>query len=154
MMKYGLLLVALAVGCSGDKSPPGPDRDALAQTIAKNRAMWAESGSQNYRFNFQRTCFCLPEYTREAVLDVADRAIIAATYADDGIAVKDDLDDRYATVDELFALLEEAVAIGAVQIDVVFDAELGYLTSFFIDYDQGIADDEQWIAVSKLLLSP
>jgi len=154
MIKYGLLLAVLAVGCSGVESPSGPDLGVLARTIADNRVMWAEKGSQNYRFNFQRTCECLPEYTREAVLEVADGAIIAATYADDGIAVEGDLDDRYATVDELFALLDEAVATGAVQIDVVFDAALGYPKRLFIDYDQRIADEEQSIAASKLLLSP
>lgn len=88
------------------------------------------------------------------MLDVADGAIIAASYADDGIAVEGDLDDRYATVDELFVFMEDAVAAGAVQLDVVFDAELGYPTSLFIDYAPGIADEEQWIAGTNLLLSP
>ena len=84
---------------------------------------------------------CLPDYTREVVLEVADGAIIFATYADDGIAVEGDLDDRYATVDELFALLQEAVATGAVQIVVVFDATLGYPKRLIIDYDQRIPDE-------------
>ena len=51
--------------------------------------------------------------SREAVVEVAQEAIFAATYADDGAAVDADLNDRYDTVDDFFAFLEEAVVSGA-----------------------------------------
>ena len=53
-----------------------------------------------------------------------------------------DLNDRYDTVDELFALLEEAVVSGAVQIDVDFDPVWGYPVSLYIGQDRRIADEE------------
>ena len=51
--------------------------------------------------------------SREAVVEVAQEAIFPATYADDGAAVDADLNDRYDTVDDFFAFLEEAVVSGA-----------------------------------------
>jgi hypothetical protein len=53
-----------------------------------------------------------------------------------------DLNDRYDTVDEFFALLEEAVVSGAVQIDVDFDPVWGYPVSLYIGQDWRIADEE------------
>jgi hypothetical protein len=136
------------------KPEPGPDHAALALTLTENRVRWDESGSASYQFNFQRSCFCLRDYTREAVVQVEEGAIVAATYADDDTAVDADLNDRYDTIDELFALLEEAIATGAVQIDVEFDAALGYPTRLYIDRDRRIADEEQWIEASAVVLSP
>jgi hypothetical protein len=128
--------------------PPGPpvepkhaktDHAVLAVTLEENKPKWRANGSENYHFNFQRSCFCLRDFTREAVVEVAQRAIFAATYADDGAAVDADLNDSYDTVDELFALLEEAVVSGAVQIDAEFDPILGYPVSLYIDQDRRIA---------------
>ena len=72
----------------------------------------------------------------------AEGAIVAATYADGGAVVDADLNDRYDTVDEFFALLEEAVVSGAVQIDVDFDPVWGYPVSLYIGQDWRIADEE------------
>lgn len=134
--------------------PGKTDHSALAQTLAENRTKWNELGAANYQFNFARSCFCLRDYTREAVVQVANGAIVAATYADDGVAVAADLNDRYDTIDEIFALLAAAVAAGAVQIDVEFDPVLGYPTSLYIDHDRRIADEEQSIAASGVVLNP
>ena len=128
--------------------PPGPpvepkhaktDHAVLAVALEENKPKWRANGSENYHFNFQRSCFCLRDFTREAVVEVAQGAIFAVTYADDGGAVDADLNDSYDTVDELFALLEEAVVSGAVQIDAEFDPILGYPVSLYIDQDRRIA---------------
>ncbi len=144
------------------KLPPGPpvepkpaktDHAVLAVTLEENKLKWRANGSENYRFNFQCSCFCLRDDTREAVVEVAQGAIFVATYAGDGAAVDADLNDRYDTVDELFALLEEAVVSGAVQIDAEFDPILGCPVSLYIDQDRRIADEEQWIAALDVVLS-
>ena len=134
--------------------PDKVDHAALAMTLEENRLKWQANATANYRFNFQRGCFCLRDYTREAVVEVAEGAIVAAAYADDGVAVEADLNDRYDTIDELFALLQQAVVSGAVQIDVEFDPVLGYPTNLYIDQDRRIADEEQWIAASGVVLEP
>jgi len=42
------------------------------------------------------------------VVEVAQEAIFAATYADDGAAVDADLNDRYDTVDDFFCVFGRA----------------------------------------------
>ena len=99
------------------KLPPGPpvepkpaktDHAVLAVTLEENKLKWRANGSENYHFNFRRSCFCLRDFTREAVVEVAQRAIFAATYADDGAAVDADLNDRYDTVDDFFCVFGRA----------------------------------------------
>ena len=153
MIKYGLLLAILAVGCAETKTPTELEQGMIPQRLAENRATWAKNGSPNYQFNFQRSCFCIPDYTREVGIIVVNGAIVAAHYTDNGLSVEDDFFGSYNTIDELFVLLEEAVNTGAAQIDVEFDAVLGYPTNLFIDQDRHIADEEQWIAASKVVLN-
>ena len=57
---------------------------------------------------------------------------------------------RFGTVDDLFAMLQDAIDGGAVSITVEYERQLGYPTTAFIDYDALIADEEQGFAVSEL----
>ena len=68
----------------GPKPPMGekPDHSKLATLLAENRAKWAAQGAAEYTFNFSRSCFCLPDYRREATLAVASGQINSATYVD------------------------------------------------------------------------
>lgn len=166
MIEYGLILMAFVAGCSGLNSvsivppeqpaKPKPDKvdhTTLAATLEENKLKWQANKATNYSFNFQRSCFCERDYTRKAVVQVAEGVIVAASYADDGTVVDMKLKDRYHTIEELFALLARAVAAGAAQIDVEFDTILGYPTSLYIDQDRRIGDDEQWIVASDVLLN-
>ncbi|MEE2874249.1 MAG: DUF6174 domain-containing protein [Candidatus Latescibacterota bacterium] len=70
--------------------------------------------------------------SREAVVEVAQEAIFAATYADDGAAVDADLNDRYDTVDDFFLRFWKSPSL-AVQIDAEFDPIVGYPVRLCID---------------------
>ena len=138
----------------GAKPPAGekPDHSKLAALLAENSAKWAAQGAAEYRFNFSRSCFCLPDYTREATLAVASGQIGSATYVDDGAVVADEVVRSYKTIEGLFAAIDEAIATGAAQIDVEFDAELGFPAKVFIDQDFRIADEEAWYSAGKVVL--
>lgn len=139
----------------GPKPPVGekPDHSKLATLVAENRAKWAAQGAAEYTFNFSRSCFCLPDYTREATLGVAAGQINSATYVDDGAVVADEVVREYKTIEGLFAAIEGAIATGAAQIDVEFDAELGFPSKVFIDEDFRIADEEAWYSAGKVIIS-
>ncbi len=58
-------------GGSRGKLPPGPpvetkpaktDHAVLAVTFEENKQKWRANGSENYHFNFRRSCFYLREY--------------------------------------------------------------------------------------------
>ena len=137
------------------KPPMGekPDHSKLATLLAENRAKWAAQGAADYTFNFSRSCFCLPDYRREATLAVASGQINSATYVDDGTVVAGEVVRSYKTIEGLFAAIEGAIAMGAAQIDVEFDADMGFPAKVFIDEDFRIADEEAWYSAGKVIIS-
>jgi hypothetical protein len=139
----------------GPKPPMGekPDHSKLATLLAENRAKWAAQGAADYTFNFSRSCFCLPDYRREATLAVASGQINSATYVDDGTVVAGEVVRSYKTIEGLFAAIEGAIAMGAAQIDVEFDADMGFPAKVFIDEDFRIADEEAWYSAGKVIIS-
>lgn len=139
----------------GPKPPMGekPDHSKLATLLAENRAKWAAQGAAEYTFNFSRSCFCLPDYRREATLAVASGQINSATYVDDGTVVAGEVVRSYKTIEGLFAAIEGAIAMGAAQIDVEFDADMGFPAKVFIDEDLRIADEEAWYSAGKVIIS-
>ena len=139
----------------GPKPPMGekPDHSKLAMLLAENRAKWAAQGAADYTFNFSRSCFCLPDYRREATLAVASGQINSATYVDDGTVVAGEVVRSYKTIEGLFAAIEGAIAMGAAQIDVEFDADMGFPAKVFIDEDLRIADEDAWYSAGKVIIS-
>jgi hypothetical protein len=127
-----------------------PKYAALKAALARNRARWQALEAENYRFEFQRLCFCPPEYTRPALLKVESGAITSAEYADDGKAVSQQVQEHYRTVEGLFEEIEKAIAQKAAQIEVRYDAQSGMPTSIYIDQDQLIADEEQHFVAGRL----
>lgn len=136
-----------------DPKPLDPDSPIVA-ALAENRAKWQELGSPDYTFNFQRVCFCLRDFTRQAVLTVEAGRITTAVFADTGEAVGELIDptDAYYTIDQLFAQIDEATQQGAEIISVEYDEELGYPTDLFIDFSTGIADEEFTVTATNLQL--
>ena len=81
---------------------------------------------------------------------VAEGSIVEMHYADDGKAVEEARWGSYETVEVLLALIEQAIAADAAQIDTQFDSTLGYPTNLYIDRDLRIADEEIGIADSRM----
>ncbi|MFT7693722.1 MAG: hypothetical protein ACI8P2_002351 [Candidatus Latescibacterota bacterium] len=138
----------------GTKPPVGekPDHSKLTVLLAENRAKWATQSVAEYTFNFSRSCFCLPDYRREAVLAISSGQISSATYVDDGAAVAVEVVRSYKTIEGLFSAIDEAITTGAAQIDVEFDADLGFPAKVFIDQDFRIADEEASYSAGKVVL--
>ena len=62
------------------------------------------------------------------------------------------LPERFVTVEELFALLQDAVRRKAARIEVSYDERYGYPTELFIDYDERMADEETRFVMSGFTL--
>lgn len=153
-----------AGGLRGEQPRPGlgekprpetgdqPDYTVLKATLAENRARWETAAAQNYRFCFQRSCFCLPDFRRAVDLTVSDGRIDAAEFADTGEAVAPEHFDRYETIGSLFDLIAGAIDEGAARIDAEFDRELGYPVRLYIDRHLTMADEEQEFEVRELVV--
>jgi hypothetical protein len=126
----------------------GIDYKDLAAGLEKNNRKWDEHGIDFYQFRFQRSCYCVADYRREALVRVRDGAIEYAEYTDNGEVVAPEAFDRFLTLEDLFARIAAAIDGQAAKIDVSYDPEYGYPTWVFIDHSLSMADEEQQYEVS------
>ena len=142
----GLLLAAAC----GDATRP----DALGG-FELNHAKWLDKGPASYAYEFRRSCFCLPAAVEPVRITVANGQVqgVVSVTTGDPIAPTDV--DRFfrITIDSLFGRLAAAIREGADDIDVTYDAVLGYPRQIYIDYDFGFADDELGLSAS-VVVSP
>jgi hypothetical protein len=139
-----LALVLFLPGCSGAIS--GPD---LRNELETNRNRWQSVGFADYTYRVDRACFC--GFAGLAEIEVRNSVIVAVTQVHDGSAVEPEFFQFYDTVEDLFDLIEDAIAREPQVLNVEYDAQLGYPTSIELDYAFNVADDELTVTVSGLM---
>src|SRR5690554_3915691 len=101
----GLVALSVAAACSAGGSPSGPVVD-----VASARAAWSDAGIGDYRYDFDRQCFCLPAAVEPVTVEVRDGRVAAVTSRRTGDPVESSGNVVWYTIEELFALIEEAKA--------------------------------------------
>jgi hypothetical protein len=91
---------------------------------------------------FRAVCYCGAEFTDLVIVDVADDSIASVLVKETGLPVRYMPIDAWLTVEELFDAIERAHEHDAHQLDVTYDADLGYPDFIFIDRDEMAIDDE------------
>ena len=136
-----LTLVLVLAACSAGGSE-----------FERNQRIWQDSGITHYRFNLSISCFCAFRDQMPLSVEVRDGQIIAMA-ASDGILVLD-TDPNYpffaphATIDQLFADIDEAYKSGADSVTVTYDPTYGFPSEIAIDPSQQMADEEMYYSVS------
>jgi hypothetical protein len=131
---------------------PVPTPARLQQQLNQNRELWDSQGWQDYRMEFQWSCFCVIEYVSPVVVTVSGGDNIdAVVFAENGQPVGELISDGYETVDGLFDLIQDAIDRNAFSISVEYHPELGYPISASIDYDQMMADEERGFVVTSVV---
>ena len=127
---------------------------ALALTqgeLDASRNLWNMSGSTDYDYFMQRSCFCQEDFIRPGLVQVRSEVITAVTDAE----TLQPLDPQlFLTVDGLFDELQAAIDIPAFDIRAQFESTYGYPTSFSIDFVENIADDEVAYTARELRIVP
>ena len=125
---------------------------ALADTqkeLNENKQKWGKSDIQDYRYQFQRTCFCPTEATRPVDITVNNGKVSDAQFANvRGEPPK----DNQQSINGLFAIIQDAIDKGR-QIEVKYDAKTGMPTEIVIDRDQMPVDGGQTITATNLQTS-
>ncbi|CAK8723146.1 Lipoprotein [Candidatus Electrothrix laxa] len=150
-MKIIQLVVLAAIvsifGCTHPMSPPStgnPDQDALNS----HRTLWKNANLSNYTYTYKRMCFCPPE--EDITVTVQYGNVNAASYYPSNNPVLPERLDDLSTVEELFQLIQKAITSEVAQLDVTYNADLGYPEHIFIDVDKQMADEEMTHLVSNL----
>ncbi len=123
------------------------DGAARESLLEEQWSRWKAAGLRTYEFEFRWNCFCVPEFTQWVRIAVVDGTLVSVRRVADGRELPSDLWPQYQTVDGLFAWLAEAFDGNAARIEVTYDAGLGYPYSGFVDYHEGMADEERGFEV-------
>lgn len=138
-------LLVLAPGCTLGSSA----EEELMEEIEVNRAVWEARRPAAYRMVLARSCFCGVEGRGPVELEVDGDSVTGRRYVAEldapvaGEPVSGELAPFFPDVDGLFELLLEAAVTGADDVTVTWDPALGFPRSFFIDYRENVADEEQ-----------
>jgi hypothetical protein len=124
----------------------------LTQTeLDMNRNLWNAQGVDDYTFFVRRSCFCLPELTRPAWVDVRNDVITNVTDAETLQSLEV---HSFPSIDDLFGELQSALDLPAYLIQAQFQASLGYPTFINIDREEILADDVTSYVVRDLTVVP
>jgi hypothetical protein len=139
MRRFAVLVAAasLAAGCSAFGLDGGTGERARLRI---NRAKWENHQIPAYRYTYRRGCFFCPGI-ESIVLEVRNQAVIAAfpESSDEPLPYHLDL---LPTVDDLFDIIESAIAQRVDLLEVEYHPVLGHPTRIAIDYGFNVADDE------------
>lgn len=132
------------------RAPPKKhDRSAyyrnLSHQLKRQQNKWYAKRLKSYRFTMQNQCFCTPNYRLPIHITVKQgRVRKAYTSAEVNVI------HRAKTINQLFAMINNAINTKAYRIDVNYHPRLGYPRSIYIDRDRRIADEEISIKVRNL----
>ena len=138
--------LALALGACG-LGPFGPS--SPADDLRAARAEWERQGISSYRYTVHRSCECLPEATAPARVEVRDGRTVSVVAATSARQVRPEAFEQYDTVEELFAVIEEAIARDPYRFSASYDERLGYPLGYSVDFDREHADDEGGLAITE-----
>lgn len=129
------------VSCS---SLAGPRAD-----LAEARVRWSQRGPSSYVMTVVRSCECTPLMTGPVMVTVQNGVVVSRTYTSSGAAVTADYASLFPAVDGLFDSIATLHREDPYDIDVSYDAALGYPVSISVDMHKDYVDDEFTVRVSS-----
>jgi hypothetical protein len=112
--------------------------------LQSNREKWDSQAIPHYRFNLSIGCFCPYFDIMPLTIEVKDGQVVSMTDVN-GQTVREEFRANFeeaATIERLFAIVEEAASGGADEVKVEYDATYGFPSSISIDYIKEAMDDE------------
>lgn len=153
---FGVALSALtalaAVSCDGSLSPSQIRGQRAELTVARQR--WAAQGPASYRYRFQYLCFCPSTAATTVEIHVRERRVVAVLDPDTRQPVRIEPGRPTPTVDDLFAVVEQAIARPVDWLDVQYDLVLGYPAVIRLDPNTRTIDEESSYFAGSLTALP
>ncbi len=121
--------------------------DVVQKNVNKAKMLWGKQNLTTYTLTQKASCYCMSEYTRPITYNVIDNSVYTdgAIYADgSGGVATGSMVPKLRTVDDAFAMIQEAIDNKSASITVVYDPILWYPISISIDRSTMIADEEQY----------
>lgn len=143
-----VMIAGLAIiGAAG-----GPLWAAGVSDLSAYRSQWTAAAIDDYEYGYNKYCECHGDSPPETRVSVRGGQVSGVRHLPANSAREIAADPRnfglYWTIDEIFDLLESAVAREA-NVRADFDRDLGYPIRFFIDYDEDLIGDEVDIRIIR-----
>jgi len=144
-----IVLAALIAGCASVVGQTSSDFD-------RAREKWQDANISHYRYELSIGCFCIFSQEMPLVIEVKDGEALSIEYKSgkEIDAASMELFQRYATIDKIFAELENAREGGADTVTVTYDDAYGYPKEVSIDFEQQAADEEIYLTISNFEALP
>jgi len=135
-------LILAAVGCGNFQQ---------GRALSRNRALWESQNISHYRFQLQVGCFCAFMDLMPLSVEVRDGQVVSLLDASGRPvpAVRLEMLERYAGIDKLFELVNQAISDKADKVMVFYDPTYGFPSQVSIDYIKRAVDDELGLQVSN-----
>lgn len=147
MFRYVFIFTAFVFTGSHLAAASELSQQELDQSLAK----WRQANSDEYIYEFQRSCFCFGDIIRKAWVHVADNDVVDVI----DVETRERLSSpSFVTVDELFEQLQESIDRPAASIRATFDSSWGYPSEVYIDLDEMMADEEVSYRTGSLVQLP
>ncbi len=128
--------------------------EAVQRELNRRYELWRAARPANYTYKFDRVCECRADLLRQAIVEVRDTTVVAATYTDSSTAVPDSSLKYYFTVEGLFTQIQIAINSLADSLYVQYDPTLHYPRVIVGDLNYLLADDELALYASELVAKP
>jgi hypothetical protein len=125
-------------------------RTTMQANLFRAQSRWDRAGVSAYTYTFETMCFCPEEIRTATDVQVLDAEIIDLSFVDPKFVDEVPFQERFKTIDELLALVQDAIDRSAASIRAEFHPELGYPVDVFIDYEAMMADEEFGFLVGDL----
>lgn len=136
-MRALIAVVLMTAGCGILE----PGASGALQDLARAQSLWVAADLSDYDLKVERSCYCPVEgWVRVQVRNGERIATVIETSGDELPAQPAATD--HPTVEELFALVADAIDAGAAEVRVTYHAVLGYPVELWIDRSVNVSDEE------------
>jgi hypothetical protein len=121
--------------------------------LAAARTAWRSAGLADYEYSYQKYCECHRDSPPETIVTVRAGAVVGVRHKMEGstadVPAPRNL-EYYWTIDGLLDLVDSALRGGAATVRASYDAQRGYPTQVYVDYDADFIGDELDVRVTSI----
>jgi heat shock protein HslJ len=145
-----LFILAVASGCNSADREGGFSTSSNDLILLQNaKAKWDSQSPQFYTIQSHRSCECEDELSTQMNVSVSDNLVLSAIDIATDEVISKEVQEKIQTVDNLFVLIEKAIADG-ISIDVTYNEQYGFPETAKIDLEQLSVDGGLDITLSNL----
>jgi hypothetical protein len=146
-----VVMTLILAGCAAMGNALGNQSE-----IEQNREKWQDAAISHYRFHLFVGCFCVFTQDMPLIIEVQDGKVVSMEYQSGNEIDPSlmDLFNKYATIDRIFAEVEEGLNGAADNVVVKYDPTYGFPNEVTIDFEQQAADDEVYLTLSNFEVLP